>query len=149
MESQKHIQILLDSLQHKIGAQTIMLLETTGQILYSGRKRTSGDTSALASLIIGINAASQQLGLLMGEKNYPIVLQEGSGLHFLSTFITKDVILAIFIDRNEKLGFVRFKVKQYQVVLKALVERLKYERQRIRNPLANVTEEELDRLLRF
>jgi len=149
MESLKHIQLLLNGFQKKIGAQMIMLLETTGQIIYASREDKTRDVLSLASLMIGVSVASQQLGTLIGEKNSPTLIQEGKQSHLLSLFIMDNVILVVLIDKTERLGFVRFKAKQYQAVLKALVERLQCERETVINPLANVTEEEVDRLLGF
>lgn len=150
MESLKHIQKLLNGLQKKVGAQIVILLETTGQILHSTHPHRSTNILPLTSLIVGMTAASQQLGLLLGEKKYPMLVQEGKKLYLLSTFITKEVILAIFTNNHETIGLVRFKIRQYEAVLKALIELMGQERQRnIRNPLADVTEEELDRLLGF
>ena len=149
MESLRHIQTLVEGLQRKVEAELVLLLETSGDIIAKAGFKSPKDISPLGSLLVGVGAASDQLGKLLGERNSPILVQEGEKFHLLSSFIEGDVILAIFVVQKEKIEFVRFKVKQYRVVLKALVERFKVERRTLVNPLANVTEEELNRFLVF
>jgi len=105
--------------------------------------------TSLAALIVGVSSAGQQLGRLMGENQRPTLVQEWTNHNLLTSFITEDVIVAAFMDKKEKLGFIRFKITQYQAVLEALIKRHFIERKKFVNPLANVTEEELDRLLGF
>lgn len=149
MESLKHIQTILHGLAKKLNTKTLILIETTGQVLYAKPLDLGNESAALTSLIIGVSAASRQLSAMMGEETAPTLVHEGEGVHLITTEISKDVILALFMENQEKIGFARFKIKQFQPVLKALVDRMKIERKTEKNPLADITEAEVDRLLGF
>ena len=148
MESTKHIEVLCGALQKKVEADWVVLLETTGQIIYSTGASQS-QLPILSSLIIGLSSAGRELFSQMGEKQSTLLVQEGFQKNIISSFVTSDIILMLVLPKTENVGFAKFKMKQYRVVLKALLARWKNEMKLKQHLLATVTEAELDRLLEF
>jgi len=126
-----------------------MLMETTGQVICTVGRSASEEQTAMASLIIGWGMAGKELGKLMGETEHGMFTREGIDSHLITTFITSDMMLNVFVQNSAKLGLARFKIKQYQKLLQILVERFKTEQQKHVNPLADISEEEVDQLLGF
>src|SRR3989338_9403362 len=137
MESSRHIETLCEALKKKVKADWVILLETTGQVIYSSSK-SDEQLPILSSLLIGLSSAGRELFSQMGEAHSSLLVQEGLRKNILSSFVTSDIILTIVLPKTENVGFAKFKLKQYRMVLKALMSRRKHEMRLKEHPLASV-----------
>jgi predicted regulator of Ras-like GTPase activity (Roadblock/LC7/MglB family) len=149
MESLKHIQTLLTALKKKSQAEAILLINAHGQTIYSTKQYPASELPVISSLVIGLHSAAKQLEKALGGNHSGVFVHEGDSYQLISTSLSNDTLLLIITKHAEYVGYLRFKLKHYHTVLKALVDRFYKEQTTYQNPLANITEEEVDRLLGF
>jgi predicted regulator of Ras-like GTPase activity (Roadblock/LC7/MglB family) len=100
-------QALLD-LTRRIPATLVLLADVTGQVVSARGEQGPVDLVALASLIAGDMAASQEISRLTGEyQNYQLILREGRRMH---TFISEAghyLVLLVQVTKDVPLGWAR------------------------------------------
>ncbi|MBI4716093.1 MAG: roadblock/LC7 domain-containing protein [Nitrospirae bacterium] len=142
----------LDKLHREVSARFTALLDRNGQILHLLGDAHGLDTTSLATLIAGSIAATGGLAKLLGEDEFSILFHEGERDNLHITLAAQRFILVVLFDRTSPIGLVRLRAKQCVEALTPALERTTaraaQERATAGSPLAEVTEEDIDRLFR-
>ncbi len=146
---------VLDELLRSSNSRSVLLIDSTGQLITNVGCDPDFDVVSFASLCAADFQANNQLARLIGEKDFSTLYHQGIEDSMYLARIVREVILVVLFDRNTTLGLVRLRVKRGVEELSAIVERL-YEKLEYRNeeyddPLdaagfADSLESEIDRL---
>ena len=97
----------------RIPARSILLINSTGQVVHSAGGFGDVDLVALGSLVAGNIAASQEIAHHSGEDHdYQLVLREGTHVNTFITDAGKHLSVMVIVDVKVPLGWARFNIRQ-------------------------------------
>lgn len=134
-------------------ARTILLIDREGQLITSTGDTSKMDTSSFATLSAADFAATSQLALLIGEKEFSTLFHQGDKENLYVSLIAGRIILAVIFDNRTTLGLVRVKTKNTVAELErtfngifSKVEKETEPKKEIDDEFTRMAEEEIDRL---
>jgi predicted regulator of Ras-like GTPase activity (Roadblock/LC7/MglB family) len=118
------IESVLESLAHDSGAGCAMLLDRSGQVI-AFRGAIEPDTvQALGALLAGTFASTREVALLLKEKDFRILLQQGAHENILTGTVGDRWILAVIFDERPRTGLVKVMVERVVDELCAVLKRV-------------------------
>lgn len=147
-EDVEQLTALCAQLHRDSNSKTVVLIDKSGQYIASSGAITGLDLTSLASLTAGNMAATSGLAELIGEADFPNVFHEGQRESMHLSLVSDRAILVVVFDRRTSLGLVRLRVKKMTDSMAKVFETVS---QRSvgsagQNPLADMTDDDLDKL---
>ena len=91
---------------------SVMLIDKAGQLITTAGDISQLDTTSFSSLCAADFAATSQLAMLVGEKEFSTLFHQGEKQNIYIASIEDRVMLAVVFDQRTTLGLVRVRVKQ-------------------------------------
>ena len=147
-EEFNQIQAIVDRLVREANAQVVFIIDKNGQLIANAGETEQLDTTSMASLIAGSNAATGGIAKLLRENEFTTQFQEGERANILIQLVGKRVILVVIFDNKTSLGLVRLRVKKSSEELTAIFDALltKVEDPSHDAPFAEITDDDIDNL---
>jgi predicted regulator of Ras-like GTPase activity (Roadblock/LC7/MglB family) len=150
------IHSILTELLKNANAQSVMLIDRTGQLISSLGVAPEFDTVSFASLCAADFEANTQLAQLIGERDFTTLYHQGADESMYLSRVDRRVIVAVLFDRHTTLGLVRLRVKrtvdQLSPIMGRLFEKVEYHHeefaQDVDEDFALRAEAEIDNLFR-
>ncbi len=101
---------------------SVMLIDKAGQLITTAGDISQLDTTSFSSLCAADFAATSQLAMLVGEKEFATLFHQGEKQNIYIASIEDRVMLAVVFDQRTTLGLVRVRVKQVVLELLETVE---------------------------
>jgi predicted regulator of Ras-like GTPase activity (Roadblock/LC7/MglB family) len=102
----------LNELLKNTNSQSVLLIDKAGQLITAAGDISQLDTTSFASLSAADFAATSQLAMLVGEKEFATLFHQGEKQNIYVASIESRVMLAVVFDQRTTLGLVRVRVKQ-------------------------------------
>jgi predicted regulator of Ras-like GTPase activity (Roadblock/LC7/MglB family) len=102
----------LNELLKNTNSQAVLLIDKAGQLITTAGDVSQLDTTSFASLSAADFAATSQLAMLVGEKEFATLFHQGEKQNIYVASIEARVMLAVVFDQRTTLGLVRVRVKQ-------------------------------------
>jgi len=150
------IRSVLTELLKNANAQSVLLIDRTGQLVSSLGNPPNFDITSFASLCAADFEANTQLAHLIGERDFTTLYHQGVDESMYLSRVEPKVIVAVLFDRHTTLGLVRLRVKkaveQLSAIMKRLYEKLEYRNEEFESDVdeefAIRAEAEIDNLFR-
>jgi predicted regulator of Ras-like GTPase activity (Roadblock/LC7/MglB family) len=147
-EQMEKVDACLDELAGSTGAPTILLTDTTGQLIVSRGHIDAKKAEALAALIVGSHAASAEFIKLLAKKTPFInIFHETEGYSIFSTNVADVVILSVAFGNEVKIGVVRVFVEQARRRLTEIIHEASMNNSEVVQVKMQLVDDEFDRLL--
>lgn len=106
------IQSSLKRMSYRSGAQCILLIDRSGQLIASQGNRSEDDMIALAALTAANFGATAAIANILGEKDFSLLFHKGKeeNIHFYA--FGDDFILISIFDNSTSLGLIRLEVER-------------------------------------
>ena len=102
----------LNQLLKSTNSLAVLLIDKAGQLITAAGDISQLDTTAFAALSAADFAATSQLAMLVGEKEFATLFHQGEKQNIYVASIEARVMLAVVFDQRTTLGLVRVRVKQ-------------------------------------
>lgn len=112
-EDLSRINTCLSALQDKARSSTVLLIDTSGQLIATAGGTDGLDTTPLASLAAGSIAAAGALAQLLGEQEFSFVFYDGERKRLHLSLVGGKAILLVLLDQNTAIPLVRLQVKKF------------------------------------
>ena len=149
-EDSLRIQAVIDRLVSDSNSRSIYIVDKTGQLISQAGQTDGIDGTSLASLAAGCVAATGGLARLFGEEEFPSHFHQGRRENLHISLVGQRIILMVVFDESSSLGLVRLRVKKASSQLSRILEeaqkRSEAEATKNANPLAGITDEDIDQL---
>ena len=147
-EDVEQLTTLCAQLHRDSNSKTVVLIDKSGQYIASSGTVADLDLTSLASLTAGNMAATSGLAELIGEADFPNVFHEGQRESMHLSLVGDRAILVVVFDRRTSLGLVRLRVKKMTDAMKQVFETVSGRGAGAvgQNPLADMTDDDLDKL---
>ena len=149
-EDSLRIQAVIDRLVSDSNSRSIYIVDKTGQLISQAGQTDGIDGTSLASLAAGCVAATGGLAQLFGEEEFPSHFHQGRRENLHISLVGQRIILMVVFDESSSLGLVRLRVKKASSQLSRILEeaqkRSEAEATKNANPLAGITDEDIDQL---
>ena len=103
---------LLNQLLKNTNSLAVLLIDKAGQLITTAGDISQLDTTSFASLSAADFAATSQLAMLVGEKEFSTLFHQGEKQNIYVASIESRVMLAVIFDQRTTLGLVRVRTKQ-------------------------------------
>jgi predicted regulator of Ras-like GTPase activity (Roadblock/LC7/MglB family) len=147
---------ILNRLLQGTYARTILLIDKAGQLITSAGDTAKIDISSFATLSAADFAATSQLALLIGEKEFSTLFHQGEKENLYVCLVANRVILAVIFDQRTTLGLVRVKAKnsanELEKIFNDIFDKLDKQggpKKGLDIDFTKAAEEELDKLFGF
>jgi predicted regulator of Ras-like GTPase activity (Roadblock/LC7/MglB family) len=146
-EELNQIQAIVSRLVKEANARVVFIIDKNGQLIAQAGD-TEIDSTSLASLTAGSNAATGAMAKLLREKEFTTQYHEGERQNIHIQLVGNRVILVVIFDNKTSLGLVRLRVKKASEELHAIFEALlrKLQEPARETPFAEITDEDIDNL---
>jgi predicted regulator of Ras-like GTPase activity (Roadblock/LC7/MglB family) len=106
------IQSCIKKMSNRSGAQCILLIDRSGQLIASEGNRSEEDMIALAALTAANFGATAAIANILGEKDFSLLFHKGKeeNIHFFA--FGDDFILISIFDNSTSLGLIRLEVER-------------------------------------
>ncbi|MFP6639716.1 MAG: roadblock/LC7 domain-containing protein [Myxococcota bacterium] len=149
-EDSLRIQAVIDRLVTDSHSRSIYVVDKTGQLISQAGETEGVDGTSLASLAAGCVVATGGLAELLGEEEFPSHFHQGRRDNLHISLVGRRIILLVVFDESSSLGLVRLRVKkagsQLGQILEEAQKRSEAEASKRGNPLADITDEDIDQL---
>ena len=149
-EDLRSLQAVIDRLVVDSNSRSVYIVDKAGQLISQAGETEGVDGTSLASLAAGCVAATGGLAQLFGEEEFPSHFHQGRHDNLHISLVGHRMILMLVFDESSSLGLVRLRVKKAGGQLARIVEeaqkRAEAEATQSDNPLANITDEDIDQL---
>ena len=149
-EDSLRIQAVIDRLVTDSHSRSIYVVDKTGQLISQAGETAGVDGTSLASLAAGCVVATGGLAELLGEEEFPSHFHQGRRDNLHISLVGQRIILLVVFDESSSLGLVRLRVKkagsQLGQILEEAQKRSEAEASKRGNPLADITDEDIDQL---
>jgi len=150
------IHTILTELLQNSNAQSVLLIDRTGQLISSLGMPPDFDVISFSSLCAADFEANTQLARLIGERDFTTLYHQGADESMYLSRVDTRVIVAVLFDRHTTLGLVRLRVKravdQLSPILGRLLDKVQYHHeefaQDVDEGFALQAEAEIDNLFR-
>lgn len=128
----REIDKTLKNLVKNCPAQFALLSEVSGQLISVMGERNKVDPVALASLIAGDMAASQEIAQIIGQyKHCQLIVREGTGSNILVTEAGDQLILFVQVDKNIPIGWARLMIVEASEKISEIIATTPNEEERV------------------
>jgi len=110
--NQSELQSLLDALQQQSGAQTVLLLERSGQRLGSSGDVLRMDLTTLGTASTGLRAAAAALARCLGEQSTTEMSGQCGNQSFFLLEVDRNAVILVVFDQRSNLGLVGHKARR-------------------------------------
>lgn len=93
-------------------AKCVLLVDKDGHLITRQGFTQSLDTTALAALLAGSFASTQEIARLVGEPEFSVLFHQGKKDHIHITLVGERTILAVIFDDRTTIGMVRLYAKE-------------------------------------
>jgi predicted regulator of Ras-like GTPase activity (Roadblock/LC7/MglB family) len=149
-EELRSIHAVLDRLVADSNSRSAYIVDKAGQLISQAGDTENVDGLSLASLAAGCVAATGGLAQLFGEEEFPSHFHQGRHDNLHISLVGPRMILLLVFDESSSLGLVRLRVKkaggQLARIFEEAQKRAEAEATQNENPLANITDEDIDQL---
>ncbi len=114
----------LNQLLKSTNALAVLLIDKAGQLITTAGDISQLDTTSFASLSAADFAATSQLAMLVGEKEFATLFHQGEKQNIYVASIEARVMLAVIFDQRTTLGLVRVRTKQTVAELEKLFQNI-------------------------
>lgn len=111
---------IFETLINNSGAATVLLISKEGYNVVNSGDISYLNTTALAALVAGMFSATREVALIVGEKQFSILLQQGENRHIHISLI-KDTMMVIIFQDYQRIGKVRHEAQKASEKLIALM----------------------------
>ena len=111
--SANDLQSLLDALHQQAGAQTVLLLERSGQRLGSSGDVLRMDLTTIGAAATGIRSAAAALARCLGEQGTQQLSGECGDQSFFLIEAAPNALLLVVFDHRSNLGLVGHKARRF------------------------------------
>lgn len=118
------IHSILTELLKNSNAQSVLLIDRTGQLISSLGTPPEFDVTSFASLCAADFEANTQLAQLIGERDFTTLYHQGADESMYLSRVDQRVIVAVLFDRHTTLGLVRLRVKRTVDQLSPIIGRM-------------------------
>ena len=119
------IRSVLTELLKNSNAQSVLLIDRTGQLIASLGNPPNFDVTSFASLSAADFEANAQLAHLIGEQDFSTLYHQGANESMYLSRVGSREIIAVLFDRRATLGLVRLRVSRAVEQLGALFGRVR------------------------
>jgi predicted regulator of Ras-like GTPase activity (Roadblock/LC7/MglB family) len=147
-EEFRQIAAICERLTKEANAKAVLLVDKNGQYITSHGETTDLDTTSLASLAAGTNAATNGLAKIIGEKDFPNNFLEGEKYSLHTSLVAGRAILVVIFDQRSSLGLVRLRMKRATEELANVFGAIlvKAQKQATGAPFGEITDDDIDNL---
>jgi predicted regulator of Ras-like GTPase activity (Roadblock/LC7/MglB family) len=117
----KRIQAILTKMQTELRAQLVLLISRSGQPIVISGPADNIDYTALASLAAANLAATDGLANLVGEREFSVLVHQGSKRSIFISDLLKRFSLVLVFDATASSGLVRYKCKRTTLLLEDVI----------------------------
>jgi predicted regulator of Ras-like GTPase activity (Roadblock/LC7/MglB family) len=117
----KRIQAILTKMQSELRAQLVLLISRSGQPIVISGPADNIDYTALASLAAANLAATDGLANLVGEREFSVLVHQGSRRSIFISDLMKRFSLVLVFDATASSGLVRYKCKRTTLLLEDVI----------------------------
>ncbi len=119
----RDIEKILDELLEKASARSVLLADTSGELVASRGELNNNHRATLSSLIASDLAASHEISHLSGEHDdFQMILREGKFSHIFITGAGSKLVLYAQIAGKVPLGWARLALKQAAQLLNEIIQ---------------------------
>lgn len=149
-EDLRSLQAVIDRLVVDSHSRSVYIVDKAGQLVSQAGDTRDVDGTSLAALAAGCVAATGGLAELFGEEEFPSHFHQGRHDNLHMSLVGQRMILMLVFDESSSLGLVRLRVKKAGGQLARIIEeaqkRAEAESNQSDNPLADITDEDIDQL---
>ena len=121
-EQGQAIDKVLNSVIEKIPAQYVLLVDSSGQVIFTSGKNEQTDPVALGALVASDMAAAQEMAHLTGEtQNYQMILREGPQINTWLINAGSDFVLMFMVTASVPLGWARLIIRRTAELIAKIV----------------------------
>jgi predicted regulator of Ras-like GTPase activity (Roadblock/LC7/MglB family) len=117
----KRIHAILTKMQSELRAQLVLLISRSGQPIVISGPADNIDYTALASLAAANLAATDGLANLVGEREFSVLVHQGSRRSIFISDLLKRFSLVLVFDATASSGLVRYKCKRTTLLLEDVI----------------------------
>ena len=122
-EQDQAIDKVLSSLIEKIPAQYILLVDSSGQVIFVNGKYEQTDPVAMGALVASDMAATQEMARLTGEnQSYQMILREGPLVNTWLINAGPDFVLMFMVAASVPLGWARLIIRRTADLIARIVK---------------------------
>jgi predicted regulator of Ras-like GTPase activity (Roadblock/LC7/MglB family) len=114
-------------------AKCVLLVDKDGHLITRQGFTQSLDTTALAALLAGSFASTQEIARLVGEPEFSVLFHQGKKDHIHITLVGERSILAVIFDDRTTIGMVRLYAKEIAEDLNQILSSEKQEESQSKN----------------
>lgn len=103
---------ILDNLITNSGAMTTLLISKEGYNVVNYGDTSYLNATALAALIAGMFSATREVAMIVGEKQFSILLQQGENRHIHISLIKDSMMMVIIFENYQRIGKVRHEAQK-------------------------------------
>ena len=140
------IQSVVERLVKEANAKVVFIVDKNGQLISSAGQTEDLDTTSLASLTAGANAATGGMAKLLRENEFATQYHEGEKANIHIQLVGNRVILVVIFDSRSSLGLVRLRVRRASDELNGIFEALLNKVQGPETPFSEITDDDIDNL---
>jgi predicted regulator of Ras-like GTPase activity (Roadblock/LC7/MglB family) len=150
------IHSILTELLQNSNAETVLVIDRTGQLVSSLGVPPNFDLTSFASLCAADFEANTQLARLIGERDFSTLYHQGADESMYLARVDARTIVTVLFDRRTTLGLVRLRVRravdQLGAIMARLFDKVEYHHeefaQQVDSEFATRAEAEIDNLFR-
>jgi len=118
----RDIETILGGLLEKAAAQSVLLADTSGELIASRGELNNNNRAMLSSLIASDLAVNQEICHLTGEyDDFQMIIREGKSSHIFITGAGPKLVLFAQVAEKVPLGWVRLALKQAAQLLHKII----------------------------
>ena len=119
-----NLNVVLTQIIDNARAHSILLINKSGRLITSQCENSEYDRTALAALISGGFASSNQIANIIGETEFSATYQEGKENHIYVTLVDKNTILSAIFNKRTTVNRVRKVINTYKPDLAEILQEI-------------------------
>ena len=128
----------LNKLMSDTSATSVMLLDKSGQVVFSQGTSTKRNATSLGALLAGAFSSSRHVAELLGEKDFRTIFQQGVHENIYTTMVEDQWLLVIVFDKLTHIGLVKVISKKTSEELGRTLERVRVDSSRQKSSVLNI-----------
>ena len=128
----------LNKLMSDTSATSVMLLDKSGQVIFSQGTSTKRNATSLGALLAGAFSSSRHVAELLGEKDFRTIFQQGVHENIYTTMVEEQWLLVIVFDKLTHIGLVKVLSKKTTEELGRTLERVRADTNRQKSSVLNI-----------
>src|SRR2546421_12091254 len=129
---------VLNKLMSDTSATSVMLLDKSGQVVSSQGTSTKRNVTSLGALLAGAFSSSRHVAVLLCEKDFRTIFQQGVHENIYTTMVEEQWLLVIVFDKLTHIGLVKVLSKKASDEMGRILERVRADTSRTKSSVINV-----------